>query len=186
MTEQEVPSGGACSGAGVDGRYVPRIGTVEAVELDHQVVLLAEATGTVLGLSPVATVVWRCIDGRSTVDEIAADLSDAFGADLERVRTDVIRFVGELARNALLEGRRPPGQCQEPEHLKLEGNVQHVITHLVGVGTELDAEVGGNLIDGPASVEALPDHGGHRAELAASVFRPAHEHRRTVDIESDD
>jgi Coenzyme PQQ synthesis protein D (PqqD) len=77
---------------------------VHMVEVDGEAVLLDEATTRLHSLNSTATLVWQCLDGHSTLTEIAADLAEAFGADLEAVRADVVAIVEHFAEEGLLEG----------------------------------------------------------------------------------
>ena len=81
---------------------------VESVELDGQAVLYLESSNAMHVLNPTATVVWFCLDGNGTVSEIARDISDAFGADPETVKADVLRVVREFADDGLLSGFEVP------------------------------------------------------------------------------
>lgn len=88
----------------VNASFVPIIRpTVASVQLDGETVLLDEATGALCLLDPVATVVWSCFDGWSTVKHLAIDLAVEFGADPDQVLTDVIGLARRLARNGMLE-----------------------------------------------------------------------------------
>ncbi|MGZ4801160.1 MAG: PqqD family peptide modification chaperone, partial [Acidimicrobiia bacterium] len=63
----------------VDGASVPQARPdVAVVTLDGEAVI--HRRGQVHVLDPVATLVWRCADGEASVNEIAADLADAFAA----------------------------------------------------------------------------------------------------------
>jgi len=91
----------------IDESFVPtaRADVVE-VEIEGEKVLLAGSTGRVHWLDPVSAIVWDCLDGRSRLRDIIADLVDAFGGDPEVVRTDVLRFTREVGGAGLLEGVR--------------------------------------------------------------------------------
>jgi hypothetical protein len=89
----------------IAGTFVPvPKATVEAVELDGQALLLDELSGNVVELDKVATLVWACFDGCSSIDELVADLSSEFLSDPDRVRSDVIALSIELGRHGMLEG----------------------------------------------------------------------------------
>ena len=91
--------------AQIDGSFVPvRRGSVASVEIGGEGVLLDQITIKVHLLDPIANVVWSCMDGSGTIDELAADLSDAFGVSLEQVRRDILVLATELGRRGLLEG----------------------------------------------------------------------------------
>jgi len=74
--------------------------TVAWVEVDGEGVLYDELRQKVHVLSPTATLVWSGIDGQTSLERIARDLSHSFGTDLEVVRSDVL----ELARDLLDKG----------------------------------------------------------------------------------
>jgi len=91
--------------ASIDLEFVPNAKeTVAAVELDGEVVLYEEEFGGAHVLSPTASVVWSCCDGTANVATIAAEIAEAYGADAETVRNDVIRLVQEFGGLGLLDG----------------------------------------------------------------------------------
>jgi hypothetical protein len=61
----------------------------------------------------VGSIVWSCFDGVADLDELAADLSEAFGADRARVRSDVEALVHRLAAEGLVDtGGALPGPAE--------------------------------------------------------------------------
>lgn len=89
----------------IDGAFVAvRRDGVSAVELDGEAVLMEDDTGGIHHLDRIATVIWNCLDGSCTLDELAADLAEAFKADLEVVREDVLQLAQTLGRTGLLAG----------------------------------------------------------------------------------
>jgi hypothetical protein len=56
------------------------------------------------GLNPIATVLWHCLDGSVTLDELAVDLADVYDGDLDTSRAHVLDYVRDLARRELLQG----------------------------------------------------------------------------------
>src|SRR5207244_94533 len=46
----------------------------------------------------------RCFDGNASLDDLIADLADAFGADPDIVANDVVQLSRALGRSGLLEG----------------------------------------------------------------------------------
>ncbi|MGZ4734706.1 MAG: PqqD family protein [Acidimicrobiia bacterium] len=85
----------------VDGASVPQARPdVAVVTLDGEAVI--HRRGQVHVLDPVATLVWRCADGEASVNEIAADLADAFAASPESVLRDVGHAVERLTALDLL------------------------------------------------------------------------------------
>jgi hypothetical protein len=91
----------------IDGCFAPAPATVASVELDGETVLFDEKRGTIHELSRAGTLIWRCLDGNGTVDEIAVDMSEVFGVELARVQTELIEFVRELGRKGLLDNCEP-------------------------------------------------------------------------------
>lgn len=90
------------------GSFVParRDGISEA-EVDGELVLLDNSTGALHVLNRVGAAIWSELDGARKVDEIVADLSNASGSQVERVREDVARFLHELASGDLLSSLPP-------------------------------------------------------------------------------
>jgi hypothetical protein len=88
--------------------------TVVSVEVGGERVLLDTETGKLHLLDRVASVVWPFLDGTATVDELAADVADAFGEPVERVRADLGALVGRLAEEGLLAGTGEPAPDDEP------------------------------------------------------------------------
>jgi len=106
------PDGTAITADAIDEAFVPRQRDgVASVELDGETVLAVvvgehEAWQTHC-LDPVGTVVWKCFDGTAPIDELVADLSDAFETDIEVVRNDVLEMARQLGRAGLLSGVAP-------------------------------------------------------------------------------
>jgi peroxiredoxin len=89
----------------IDGSFAPRArDNIASVELDGEVVLLLEGARRTHSLNQTGTVVWKCFDGHSTLDEISADLSEIFGADADTVRGDVINVTRDIGKAGLLDG----------------------------------------------------------------------------------
>ncbi|MGH9073406.1 MAG: HPr-rel-A system PqqD family peptide chaperone, partial [Acidimicrobiales bacterium] len=100
--------------ASIDGSFVAVAKpSVASVELDGEGVLYDEEAGASHLLNATATAVWSCLDGSGTLDEIAAELADAFGADAQTVRHDVIALVQQFGRQGLLVGiaAEPPAEA---------------------------------------------------------------------------
>lgn len=85
--------------------FVPRPrATVHSVELDGELILFDPVTGGLHALDPIGALVWTGLDGRATAGQVAAELSEAFGADPEVVRADVVALLRGLGRAGLLRG----------------------------------------------------------------------------------
>ena len=101
----------------IAGSFAPRPrDNIASVELDGEVVLLLEGARRTHSLNQTGTVVWKCFDGHSTLDEISADLSDIFGADADTVREDVINVTRDIGKAGLLDG---VAEELPPEHLPM-------------------------------------------------------------------
>lgn len=104
-THDEADHVGEMTSDDIDGSYVPRIRPeVDGVEVEGEAVLVIEEVWSIHWLNPVSTVVFNELDGVSSIDEVAFRLSQAFNADPEVVRNDVVEMVRQLAREGFLEG----------------------------------------------------------------------------------
>ena len=81
---------------------------VVSTRLDDDLLLVDGSTGRIHVLNSTAALVWECFDGDVTLDELAADLAEAFHAPLEAVRADAVEMTRELGRLGLLAGVSPP------------------------------------------------------------------------------
>ncbi len=90
------------------GGWAPaRNQAVASVEVDGEAVLVDVDTWSLHVLDPIASVVYGCLDGSATIDELIGDLADEFRADPGRVRSDVFDLIADLERRGLLEDRVP-------------------------------------------------------------------------------
>ena len=81
------------------------------VELDGEAVLFDEARYELHVLNPTAAAVWACCDGAQTLDEMAAELANVFGAPVDEVSQGVRSAVKDFATRGLLHAVQgvPPG-----------------------------------------------------------------------------
>lgn len=70
-------------------------------EFDEWAVLLDPDTGSTFGLSPVGLFIWKCLDGRHSMDEIVEELKTRVEDLPEEVSSDVIDFVEQLVQRGL-------------------------------------------------------------------------------------
>ena len=96
----------------IDGSFVPRArAEVARVEVGAEVVLGRLVPDSsylqACALNESGAIVWQCFDGSGTVDEIAADIADVFGADPNAVVADVCALAREVGAAGLLEGVEP-------------------------------------------------------------------------------
>ena len=82
--------------------------SVFSTRLDDDLLIVDGSTGRIHVLNSTAALVWECFDGDVTLDELAADLAEAFHTPLEAVRADTVEMTRELGRLGLLAGVSPP------------------------------------------------------------------------------
>jgi len=91
----------------IDGSFVPRRAAVATVEVDGEMVVARPGSDPVFfRLDPLASLIWSCLDGSGTADEIASDLAAELGAPQSVVSDDVVGLTRMLARLCFLEGVR--------------------------------------------------------------------------------
>jgi hypothetical protein len=84
--------------------------SVHGVEIDSESVLYDARNGRLHLLNWSASAVWWSIDGTSSVEELAVDLAERFGAAREAMRSDLQKLLGVLAEEQLVDAvrSRPP------------------------------------------------------------------------------
>ncbi len=80
----------------------PVAAPVEEAELDGETVLYNPVDHRIHHLDPRATLVWQLLDGDASIAELAADISDAFGAPRDEVTEDLLTLVTDLHAEGLL------------------------------------------------------------------------------------
>lgn len=96
---------GSMKASEIGGGFVPaQAEAAYTVELDGEAVVLDEERNRLHHLNPTATLVWACFEGHGTIDEIAADLADAFASSPDAVSVDVLTLAQELGAEGLLAG----------------------------------------------------------------------------------
>jgi peroxiredoxin len=117
--EQEIGVAWRSIDAGFVAEVVPDLASVE---LDGETVVWVQGTGQIMWLDRRGTIVYRCIDGISSIGQICEDLAEAFDVDADTVLEDVVYFVQYFGRYGALVG------VTEPEDPELDS---------LPVGTEL-------------------------------------------------
>lgn len=74
------------------------------VEIEGELVLYDEAGRGLHHLNRTATVVFKCLDGESTLAEIAEDIADVSGLPLADVEHAVQLLLADFADQGLIEG----------------------------------------------------------------------------------
>ncbi len=89
----------------IDAGFVPQVKeSVAAVELDGEAVLYVEDRRELHVLNASATAVWACCDGTQSVEELAAELAEVFGAPVADVLAGALDAVRDFAAHDLIEG----------------------------------------------------------------------------------
>jgi hypothetical protein len=79
---------------------------VARVEVDDEVVLCVPETGRTYHLNPVATAVWTCLDGETTLRELAHDIAAGSTWERNSVEADLVEVVRRFGRQGLLADPR--------------------------------------------------------------------------------
>jgi peroxiredoxin len=95
----------------IDGSFVPYAQPdVAMIHVGSEVVLgRVGDDGPYLqtcALNESGSIVWQCFDGSGTIDEIAADIADVFGVDIDAVRDDIESLAREVGSAGFLVGVR--------------------------------------------------------------------------------
>lgn len=122
----------------IDASFVPRPSAVASMELDGELVLLGRSGLPFYRLDPIASLVWSCLDGAATAEDIARDLAAEFDAPPAVVCNDVVALIRSLGQLCFLEG-------------VVCGDVETAVVHPPVLGTEAEPRVGRHLIEPPSS-----------------------------------
>lgn len=96
----------------IDEQMVPRRRKgVRGEEIDGESVLYDARNASLHLLNASASAVWWLIDGVSSIEQLAAELAARFDAAPETMRSDVVKLVGVLRDQQLVETvrSRAPG-----------------------------------------------------------------------------
>jgi hypothetical protein len=84
------------------------------VELDGEAVVYERDGGTMYRLSALATTLWDCFDGITTLRELAADLASAVPESADSLIEQLLAFAEELSRQGLLLDALPQTPATGP------------------------------------------------------------------------
>ena len=88
----------------IDGSFVARaVDDATEVLVGSEVVVVGGFSQATV-LNPTGALIWHCIDGSSTLDELITDLSEELSVERGVVETDVLGFARQLGEAGLLEG----------------------------------------------------------------------------------
>lgn len=89
----------------ISGSDRPRPGDNVTTEvLDGEAVIHVEGKPGLHVLNLTASLIWQNLDGRRTLDELAASLSQLAGEPFDTVQRDVLEAVRDFGDNGLLQG----------------------------------------------------------------------------------
>jgi SynChlorMet cassette protein ScmD len=71
-------------------------------EFDDWAVLFNPDTAEAVGLNPVAVAIWKLMDGRRSIEQIASSIAEQFDQTPPTVMNEVRRHVEELASHGFL------------------------------------------------------------------------------------
>lgn len=90
----------------VSDRLGPPTAGIRELELDGDISLYDPRTQNAAVLNTTASDVWRLLDGEHSLDEIVELLAAAYGVQVDAIRPDVERTVGELLDSGFLPRNR--------------------------------------------------------------------------------
>ena len=68
-------------------------------------------------LDPTSAVLWQCLDGVSSLQEVFADIADVFALSIDRVAADCMPALESwLAAGIAVDASQPPHTAGEGEH----------------------------------------------------------------------
>lgn len=82
-------------------------------EIEGELIIVPIASGVgdledeLYTLNETGREIWRRLDGKKTLAEVATEIADEFDAPVEKIRDDVLGFAGELARRKIVCTRSP-------------------------------------------------------------------------------
>jgi hypothetical protein len=118
--------------------YLKRRSDVNTRMVEGEIVVLDRQKGLIHQLNQTATYIWERCDGQATVEDLAAQLAEAFDVASETASKDVVRVVRQFQDLQLLEP--PPDQTIVPEPQPEEAD--HVREVHDGVGEANEPQKG--------------------------------------------
>ena len=135
----------------IDVGFVPHLSPdLIPLEVGAETVLLGNY-GQALVLNPTAGLVWRFLDGETTIADLIDDFSEVLDVDRDTVRADIVDFVRALGRSGLLQGVAEPIDPADLAEIDWSPPVP------VAVGEVLEPLSLTDLDGAPAALETAPD-----------------------------
>lgn len=82
--------------------YVVLAPGIVGQQVQDEAVLILPERGQVKVINDVAAFIWAQINGRQTVEQIAAAVHTTYDVSLEQARDDTLAFIHELVRQRML------------------------------------------------------------------------------------
>ncbi len=106
------PEGSADPGIALDQTYIPSDDIV-AREIEGELIIVPMVAGIgdmedeLYSLNDTGKDIWRRLDGKATLADIARNLTEEYDAPPGEIETDVVGLVGELVRRKMLRLIKP-------------------------------------------------------------------------------
>lgn len=71
-------------------------------EFDDWAVLFNSDTADAVGTNPVGVAVWKLLDGKNSIDDIAAEIKNNFDGTPEAAFKEIVAFINKLADNGFV------------------------------------------------------------------------------------
>lgn len=84
------------------------------LQFDGETLIYHLRTGEVHRLDRLGSLIWQFLDGQTAVDELVADLAEAFEADPETIRSHVDELLAKMGQTSLLAGGSAPAERSGP------------------------------------------------------------------------
>ena len=86
-----------------DSLIGPALPGVNSLDVDGRIVALPPGGPEVMFFNDTASAVWRLADGTRTLEQLVAELADAYGVEAAAIADDVQRVLADFARAGLME-----------------------------------------------------------------------------------
>jgi len=104
MRAVDKEAGGREGGRALDGRAVlARKREIAWRAFEGEAILVVTARDEICHLNPVATFLWESLDGRTSLNELAGKLCEAFEVEREEALADALEFASDLLKRGMVE-----------------------------------------------------------------------------------
>lgn len=71
-------------------------------EIGEETIILSETDDSIHNLDEIASVIYKMIDGKNSLDDILTILCNDYDVDQETAKKDLLEFVGELQEKGII------------------------------------------------------------------------------------